>query len=134
MASISNIKMNYDPENTEIVIFKILVYIFLVLIPQKTGIILSTNDKMSMIDILIVIYEFILSSQLAQIYIEKIKKWFKGEHMCCISGLTSTSSKRNIIDNKLNTTTKKIEFQMHCNRQKINNELNKSINNNSNDL
>jgi hypothetical protein len=87
IGAIPNLKLQYDNQATEEFIFKILAYIFLVMVPQVANITLSNTDKETIIGIVFTIYQTIVSSQLAKTIIQQVATWFqsKGLFTCCTS-------------------------------------------------
>jgi len=75
--SIPNLKLKYDTGKTEELIFKMLVYIFLVIMPKQAHLQWSVKEKAQMIDIALIIYDTIKSSQVVKEMVAKVLKWFK---------------------------------------------------------
>ena len=76
---LSNItKLKLKDDSTEKMIFKLLTYIFLVLVPEKSHWQISQSDKLETLDIVIMIYGVIESTQLIPKFIKKIKEWVSG--------------------------------------------------------
>jgi len=73
--------LNYDEERTELFVIKLLFYLFLVLLPEKTNIYMSSDDKKAVVDVVMSIYTFLKSSELVKDIIKKIKTWIKST--CC---------------------------------------------------
>jgi len=75
--SIPNIKLKYDAGKTEELIFKMLVYVFLVIIPKEANLQWSFEEKEQMMDIALIIYDTIISSKVFKEMVIKVFKWFK---------------------------------------------------------
>lgn len=73
--------LHYDADRMEQFIIKLLFYIFLVLLPEKTDIYMSSDDKRAIVDIVMSIYQFLKSSEIVKDMIKKIKNWIKSS--CC---------------------------------------------------
>lgn len=82
LGAIPNVKLQHNKETTEELIFKILAYVFLVVLPENTSLSLSTDDKKQVIEITMTIYNMIKSSQLVQQLADKIVAWFKSKGLC----------------------------------------------------
>lgn len=92
LSSLPNVKLNFSEMDTEILIFKLLIYIFLVILPKQTNITFNINDKQSIINCCMMIYTFLIQSHLISNIISKIYSWFKKEWYqihCC--GIHKTS-------------------------------------------
>lgn len=82
LSSIPSLKFKYEQGTTEELIFKILAYIFIVVVPKQTGFPLSYEDKVTILDVVMSIYGFIQASQFTQQLVAKILAWFKSKGMC----------------------------------------------------
>ena len=87
MAGIPQMKLEYSPDETEELVFKLLAYLFLVVIPKETRMELSYEDKESVIDLSLLIYNFVKSSQVVQQLVAKVQAWFQRKGWCkCLFG------------------------------------------------
>lgn len=82
VGSLPNINLQYDSNGAEIFILKLLAYIFLVVIPQKTNVNWSIDDKVAIVNISIIIIATVQSSQTFQVLIAKISAWLKSKGWC----------------------------------------------------
>lgn len=99
MGSITSLKLQYNEGATEELIFKILAYIFLVVVPKQTGSPLSYEDKKTIVDISVNIYEMIKASQITKDIVNKIIAYFKSKGMCgCCTAQTDAQT---IVEQKL---------------------------------
>lgn len=90
IASIPELKLKYEDGTTEEVVFKLLAYVFLVVIPKQTGKSWSADEKESVLNITLVIYQIIKSSQVTKDLINKITEWFKTQSWAkCVCGSTA---------------------------------------------
>lgn len=87
ISAIPELKLKYEAGLTEEIIFKILAYIFLVIIPKQTGHPWNLEEKEAVLNLSLLIYQLIKSSQITKDLINKIKEWFKSKGWCtCVSG------------------------------------------------
>lgn len=94
VGSIPNIKLEYKPEETEEIIFKLLAYIFLVVVPKQTGNPWSYEQKEQVVSISLTVYNMIKSSQLVNDLVNKVKNWLKEKGFCkCLSKEAAVDSK-----------------------------------------
>jgi hypothetical protein len=132
---IPKLKLKYQHEITELLVFKVLVYMFMVVIPEKANIVWSIDNKVKILDIITHIYKVITQSKLVKDIIERIIQWFKdGEHeklfkrvfKCCYPPVDKTEE---IIAEHLPIMKEKLRSTLiTCNRMNIlSNAVNKSI-------
>lgn len=101
ITAIPNFKLQYNEGETEEIIFKLLAYIFLVIIPAQTGNPWTLEEKQSVINLTLLIYQLIKSSQVVQGLIAKVTEWFKSKNWCkCVSG-SSAQQKQDVLEKKL---------------------------------
>lgn len=82
--SIPDLKFKYSQGATEELIFKILVYVFLILIPTKTGRLLTLEEKRFIIDLTMIMYQTLQTSQITQNLISNIHTNIKlNKSSCC---------------------------------------------------
>jgi len=100
---IPDMQFKYKSDITEKIIFKIFAYIFLIIIPNETGMRLTNDDKIAVVDITLVIYNTVKSSELAANAADNIAKWLRANGLCsCIVGsLPAQERKELVIKNKL---------------------------------
>ncbi len=87
IGAIPQIKLDYKPGDTEEIVFKVLAYVFLVIIPKQTGQQWTLEEKQQVVNITLSVYEMIKSSQLVQDLVNKVKKWLQSKGWCkCMVG------------------------------------------------
>ncbi|HSW76937.1 MAG TPA: hypothetical protein VLG50_07815 [Candidatus Saccharimonadales bacterium] len=99
--SLPDIKLNYKEQDTEEFIYKILVYIFLVILPTKTTVQLSQDDKLNILNVCNLIYEFLIHSGLLKEIVKKVAAWFKKEVVVCITCITSIRNRQSVVESKM---------------------------------
>lgn len=82
IGAIPQIKLDYKPGYTEEIVFKILAYVFLVVIPKQTGQQWTLEEKQQIVNITLTVYEMIKTSQLVQDLVNKVKKWLQSKGWC----------------------------------------------------
>jgi hypothetical protein len=108
----------YKQNITEEIILKILAYIFLIIIPKETNTVLSTDDKNTVLNIMLLIYNSIKSSQIIQNAANNIASWLNknNTNICCLA-LPDEDHKENIIKKKLLNTKIILKSEMLKNRE-----------------
>ena len=81
--SIPELKINYDAGSTEEVIFKLLVYVFLVVIPKHTKIEWTYDEKVRVLDLSISVYKMIKSTGILRDIIDDIYNLLKNKVFNC---------------------------------------------------
>jgi hypothetical protein len=116
VGSLSTTKLKYNAKTTEMLIFKLLSYVFLVVVPKTSQTILTLEDKSTMLELILSIYKIMLSTKMAQDLISKVNAWFGNGG--CFSSCSCNNSKPEIQDvldeKKLEITrglTKSIELK-----------------------
>lgn len=87
-------EIKYNDAATEEFIYKLLAYIFLVIVPDKTKNPLTLEEKKSIVSILSTIYELIVSSGIIKTVVTEIASWFKTKTVAfcqCLKAKISTS-------------------------------------------
>lgn len=92
--SIPNIKINYTEGETEQIIFKLIVYIFLVVIPANTQIVFTVEQKHELLNICMMIYMLLIQSGMLKKLVVKVAQWFKTQWKNCFDN-------ESVIDQKL---------------------------------
>jgi len=82
LGSIPEFKLKYVGDETEKLIFKILLYIFMVVVPKETEADWDLDHKTKILDLILAIYQMIKSSQVTKDIIIKLKEWFKKKGWC----------------------------------------------------
>ena len=80
--SIPSVQITYTPEDTELLIFKLTVYIFLVIIPQKTNVYFTLAEKEALVTTSVLIYQFLLNSKMLKNLVSEVGTWFKSKGYC----------------------------------------------------
>jgi len=102
LAGTNSDTFKYDSGATEEIMFKLLAYLFLVVIPNETGSTLSLDEKTRLLDIIMAIYNVFLSSQAFNILSTKITKFFQSKGWCkCLCGTPDTNDDDGDVDSKL---------------------------------
>ena len=115
--SVPGIKLKYDAGATEELIFKLLVYIFLVVIPKQTNNKWTYDEKVHIIDITLNIYQIIVSSQTTKDLVAKITQWFKSKGLCkCLSG---QQTKEDVLQKKMPLLKAELATNVKNNKDKI---------------
>lgn len=87
IGAIPTIKLEYTVDQTEELVFKLLAFVFLVIIPKHIGHDWSLEDKEQVVSVSLTIYNMIKSSQLVQNLINKVSNWLKSKGFCkCMYG------------------------------------------------
>ena len=86
VGAVPEFKLKYEAGVTEELIFKILAYIFLLVVPKETGHPWSLGEKEKVVDLILSLYNVIRSSQTTKDILEKIAQWFQKKGYCkCLS-------------------------------------------------
>ena len=75
MNSITNIKLKYKEEASEEIILKILVYVFLVVIPKQANLKWTVEEKKEIIELALLIYETMELQNIVKDAMTKVIKW-----------------------------------------------------------
>lgn len=99
IGSIPQLRLRYESDATEELVFKVFAYIFLVVVPDKTGKKWTTEEKESVVDLTLAIYNIVVSSQVTQDLVKQIAAWFKRKGWCqCMS---AEPNKEDIVREKM---------------------------------
>ena len=96
----------YKEGKTEEILFKLLAYVFLIVVPRETQNTWTYEEKNSVLSLVLLMYQIVRSSEIAKNIMVKIIDWMKSKKIC--SCLTSEEQKQNIAEKKL----PKIEAQL----------------------
>ena len=122
---IPQLKLKYNKGATEELVFKLLAYIFIVVIPKEIGRPWTLKEKEDIVKITIQIYQLILSSQVTKDIINNIIKWFKKKGWCkCTTGSKEEINQR-VIKKKLPKI--KADMGTYIKREKMVNKLNNEL-------
>ena len=102
--SIPNLKIKYDEGATEELIFKILAYVFLILIPIKTDKKLTIDEKTFIVNLTLIIYDTIKSSGVVEDLFVKIKRQIKTKKCYICFSVQPDPLAKNLPMSKLNLT------------------------------
>lgn len=118
IGTVQQTSLKYDRTVTEELVFKLLAYIFLVIIPDKTGSPLSLKEKEDTLHLVLTVYNLIMSAQITQDLIERVSKWFKKKGWCkCVC---SEQSKMEIVEEHMPRLQAEISASVQKNKE-INN-------------
>ena len=92
----NNTSIKYDSGATTTLIFNLLTYIFLVVVPNETSNKLTVEDRKSIITLLFQIYDLLQSTSLINEGYNKVSKWFEYKGWC--KCLCNTNSKYEVFD------------------------------------
>ena len=100
IASLPNVTITKNSGFAQDILFKILTYIFLVILPQKINLNWSIDEKKTIINVILSIYNLFITSGLAKDLINKIKQLFIKKGWCkCIC--TTETDKQEVLDRHL---------------------------------
>lgn len=99
IGAIPELKLQYNEGETEDLIFKLLAYIFLVIVPAKTEKPLSFEEKQAILNLAVLIYQMIKSSKVVQNIVAKISAWFKSKNFC--KCMTTETNKTEVLEKHL---------------------------------
>jgi hypothetical protein len=92
LCSIPSLKVQYTEGNAEILVFELLAYIFLVIVPKQAKIKWAYEDKVQIVTLSVLIVEQIKSSQMLQQIFADALQWFKKNVHCnCMKPNTGTN-------------------------------------------
>lgn len=81
--SLPSIKIEYKEQDTETFIYKILVYIFVVILPQKVNMQFTPEQMTQILTVCNMIYSFLIESGVLAKIIDKVATWVKKEVTVC---------------------------------------------------
>lgn len=76
------IKLVYVEGETEELVFKILVYVFLILLPTQLNQPLTMEEKEALLQVSLLIYTFLIQSKLLHKLVKKVIAWTKSKCSC----------------------------------------------------
>jgi hypothetical protein len=133
---IPTIKLKYEQGATEELIFKILAYLFLVVIPKEINKPWCYEDKVQVLEVIFAIYQVLMTSQIIKDLLCKITEWFKKKGWCkCCNAESEQDRRLKVVDDHLPAICLNIKCNIQKNKDiiKLNNEINdlkKAINTN----
>lgn len=96
LTALPQLKITINVEESEIIILKLLMYVFLVIIPNKTGTTWKPENKIEIVKMSITLYNTMQSLQIVKTTINKIASYIKGNKYC-----SCLTIKSNLIDDKV---------------------------------
>lgn len=121
IGALPDVNLQYQQGTTEEVLFKILAYVFLVIIPEEVGIDWTVDEKVMVVKYAIAMYNVILSSKIAQEIISTVANWFKSRGFCkCCSTKPSTEE---VLDKHLSPLKVQLQSSVSKNRVILNKTL-----------
>ncbi len=86
LSTIPNIGFSYNSATTEELIFKVLAYVFLVIIPKAADLDITADQKTFAINLVLGVYNVAKSSATVQTMLDKIKSFFRSKGWCkCVT-------------------------------------------------
>lgn len=96
LTALPQLKITINVEESEIIILKLLMYVFLVIIPNKTGTTWKPENKIEIVKMSITLYNTMQSLQIVKTTINKIASYVKSNKYC-----SCLTIKSNLIDDKV---------------------------------
>lgn len=85
--SVQKTVLKYNNDDIEHLVFKLLAYVFLVVVPKETKKTLTLKEKEDIIVFVLDIYDLIKSAQITKNLIDRVNKWFRKKgwynKLCC---------------------------------------------------
>lgn len=106
--SIPNIKITYTEGETEELIFKLIVYIFFVIVPKYTGLQFNQEEKNAVLNVSILAYLSLMNSQILKKLTLKVLGWFKKQWATCCHKESVMDKKMPALHIQLNKTIQKL--------------------------
>ena len=110
MIAVYETKIEINSKNAEEFVFKLLAYIFLILVPQKTGTKWTHEERRAIVTAVVDISTFIKSSQIAQKLFLDIKKLFKTNTWCTCS--SASIDKQQIVNTQIKPIRNELQYSM----------------------
>lgn len=92
VSSLPEVNLQFSGDAMISFVFKLLAYIFLVIVPQKANLNWTTDEKTAAINICMIIVQFLQSSQEMQNILQDIKNWLKSKGWCQCKCMSSSSA------------------------------------------
>ncbi len=83
--SIPNVKITYTEGETELLVFKLIVYVFFVIVPKYSGLKFTAEEKTAVLNVCILVYMSLVESQQLKKLTVKVLGWFKKQWITCFS-------------------------------------------------
>lgn len=101
LTQLPNLRITVDVNETELLVFKILLYVFFVIIPDKTGLKLNKEDKMMILNLVLLILQTVKTLGVTQNVINKIISWIKTKKFCsCVTVKNDEIIETKIVEEK----------------------------------
>lgn len=116
LGSLPTVQLQYRPDTTEELVFKILVYVFVVVVPKETGKVWTLTEKEAVLDLVLLTYQMIRSSQVTKDIIAKVANYFKQKGWCsciCGSALPANEHAETVLEKQM----PKVEWKLKGNVQ-----------------
>lgn len=121
LGSVPELKLKYESGITEELIFKVLAYVFVLVVPKETGNPWTLDEKRHVVDLTVAIYQVILSSQVTKDAVASIVKWFKNKGWCkCLSsGESVEEHKTNVVQDHMPKLQIELASSIQNNKDKV---------------
>lgn len=86
LATLPNVNLKYNEGATEDLILRVFAYVFLVVVPNKRGVTWTVEEKERVLDLIILIHQLIISSQVTKDLVKNVVAWFKKKGWCKCGG------------------------------------------------
>ena len=106
--SIPNIKITYTEGETEQLVFKLIVYVFFVIIPKYTGLHFTQEEKTAVLNVSILVYMSLTESRQLRNLTIKVLGWFKNKWVVCCTNQSVIDKKMPALHQQLNNVINKI--------------------------
>lgn len=116
MASSPTFKLKNSVEQSEELVFKLLVYIFLVAVPKQMNRVWSYDEKRNVVELILLAFQLIEASQIAKEVAGKISILRKSSGLCsCIR----TKNKEDLLNDKISIANRELTLSMNNIREKV---------------
>lgn len=120
LGSIPDLKIKYESGGTERMVFKLLIYVFLIIIPQDTGQQWTLREKESVVTLTVSIYHLMVTSNIVSELMTNIINWFKKKGFCsCVSSIDNVEHREAVVDRHLPGIKEKVRTNAQKNKERI---------------
>ena len=98
-------KITYDVGNTEKLVLKLIVYVFLVILPNFLKINFTNDEKVLILNTSLLIYDAVIQSQMLPELTKKVANWFKTKGFCKCFSVND-----NVVDEKMPEVKRELNF------------------------
>ena len=102
LTALPNLKITINVEESEIIILKLLMYIFLVIIPKTTGANWNTEEKTLILNLSLSIFQTMQTLEIVKIGINKFAKFVKTNKYCSCLTVKSNLIEEQLPEAKMN--------------------------------